>query len=76
MTTTAATVSGMTCGHCVAAVKEEVGAIDGVESVEVDLDSGAVTITSHGPVDADVLRGAVEEAGYELVSVAPAAGAS
>jgi copper chaperone len=74
MSTTSATVAGMTCAHCVAAVREEVGAIAGVESVDVDLASGAVTITSDGPVDTEALRRAVEEAGYDLVAVAPAGG--
>ena len=70
-TTTVATVSGMSCGHCVAAVREEVGAIEGVTAVDVELESGAVTITSGEPVDEATLRAAVEEAGYELVAVAP-----
>ena len=62
------TVSGMTCGHCVAAVETEVGRLPGVRQVEVDLASGQVTVTSEGPVaDAD-LAAAVDEAGYEVAS--------
>jgi copper chaperone len=61
-------VSGMTCGHCVSAVKGEVAKIEGVTDVEIDLESGAVTVTSaEGIQDAD-LRAAVDEAGYEVVS--------
>jgi copper ion binding protein len=74
MTTTTATVSGMTCGHCVAAVREEVGAIAGVTGVDVELETGSVTITSEAPVEESVLREAVEEAGYELVGLAPGSG--
>ena len=66
MTTTTFTVQGMTCGHCVAAVREELGRIDGVTGVDVDLDTGAVALTSDGPVDAGALAGAVDEAGYSL----------
>jgi copper chaperone len=67
-TTTTYTVQGMTCGHCVASVKEEVSGIDGVSDVAVELESGAVTVTSESPLDAAVVKAAVEEAGYELVS--------
>jgi copper chaperone len=61
------TVSGMTCGHCVSSVTEEVGTIPGVTDVQVDLASGAVTITSDSPVEDAAVRAAVDEAGYELV---------
>ena len=60
------TVTGMTCGHCVASVSEEVSEIAGVENVDVDLATGAVTITSAEPVDEATVRAAVEEAGYQL----------
>ncbi|HWJ82274.1 MAG TPA: heavy-metal-associated domain-containing protein [Nocardioides sp.] len=60
------TVTGMTCGHCVASVTEEVQEIAGVEDVAVDLASGAVTVTSAEPLDDDAVRAAVEEAGYQL----------
>jgi copper ion binding protein len=62
------TVVGMTCGHCVNAVKAEVGQIEGVSSVDVDLASGNVTVTSDRPLDREAVRAAVEEAGYELAS--------
>ena len=60
------TVSGMTCGHCVQAVTEELSALEGVEGVQVDLASGAVTVTSEAPLTDDAVRAAVDEAGYEL----------
>lgn len=62
-------VTGMTCGHCVSSVTEEVGAVAGVDSVEVVLKKGGasrVTVSSAGPVDVDAVRAAVEEAGYQL----------
>ena len=62
------TVSGMTCGHCVSSVTEEVANIPGVTDVQVDLGSGAVTITSETPVEETAVKAAVDEAGYELVS--------
>ncbi len=59
-------VTGMTCDHCVQAVSGEFAALPGVDSVTVDLGSGAVTVSSAAPLaDADV-RAAVDEAGYEL----------
>ena len=60
------TVAGMTCGHCVASVTEEVQEIDGVEDVQVALETGAVTVTSTRPLDDSAVRAAVEEAGYAL----------
>ena len=60
------TVQGMTCGHCVASVTEEVQEIAGVEHVDVVLETGAVTVTSSQPLDHTALRAAVEEAGYQL----------
>lgn len=65
-TTTNWTVTGMTCGHCVASVTEEISELAGVESVDVDLATGAVTITSDQPVERDAVEAAVVEAGYAL----------
>ncbi|MDX3103170.1 heavy-metal-associated domain-containing protein [Nonomuraea angiospora] len=66
MATATYTVKGMTCGHCVSSVKEEVGEVSGVTSVEVDLASGLLTVESDSPVDAAEIVAAVEEAGYEV----------
>ncbi|MEU1747760.1 heavy-metal-associated domain-containing protein [Micromonospora arida] len=60
-------VQGMTCGHCVSAVSAEVGAIPGVQDVQVDLAAGRVTVSSDQPLDLGVVRAAVDEAGYDLV---------
>ena len=60
------TVEGMTCGHCVASVTEEVTQIPGVSDVAVDLESGAVTVTSDAELDTEAVRAAVTEAGFEL----------
>jgi copper chaperone CopZ len=65
-TTQTYTVTGMTCGHCVASVTEEVQEIPGIEDVDVVLESGSLTITSSEPVDEAAVRAAVEEAGYHL----------
>ncbi|MGV0645610.1 heavy-metal-associated domain-containing protein [Mycolicibacterium sp. XJ879] len=66
MSTTTITVTGMTCAHCAASVREEIGEIAGVRAVDVDVESGAVTIDSDTPVDRGVIQSAVEEAGYQL----------
>lgn len=68
MSTSTVMVSGMSCGHCVSSVREQVGAIPGVCDVRVDLATGEVTITSEGPVDAAAVKAAVEDAGYQLAA--------
>ena len=66
MSTSTYTVVGMTCGHCVSAVTEEVNELPGVTAVQVDLATGGLTVTSDTAVDEAAVREAVEEAGYEL----------
>ncbi|MEV0388755.1 heavy-metal-associated domain-containing protein [Nonomuraea sp. NPDC050643] len=66
MSTATYTVKGMTCGHCVSSVKEEVSEVAGVTGVEVDLATGLLTVNSEGPLDLVEISAAVEEAGYEL----------
>jgi copper chaperone len=68
MTTITYTVTGMTCSHCVSSVSAEVGALPGVSGVDVDLSTGAVTVTSEQPLDLDAVRAAVNEAGYQLAT--------
>jgi copper chaperone len=63
MTTSTYTVTGMTCGHCVAHVKEEVSAIPGVTDVAVTLADGKLEVTSEAPIDFDRVVEAVAEAG-------------
>ncbi|MBA3281497.1 MAG: heavy-metal-associated domain-containing protein [Acidimicrobiia bacterium] len=59
-------VTGMSCQHCIDAVTAEVGRIAGVDQVDVDLAAGAVTVTSRVPLDVNVVRDAVDEAGFDL----------
>jgi copper chaperone len=68
MTTATYTVSGMTCGHCVSAVSAEVGKLEGVTDVQVDLTTGAVTVASEAPLDDAAVAAAVDEAGYQLIA--------
>lgn len=66
MTTQSYTVSGMTCAHCVASVTEEIETIPGVRNVAVALDGGRLTFDADAPVSDEVVKSAVEEAGYAL----------
>ena len=59
-------VSGMTCGHCVSAVTMELSLLPSVTEVDVDLESGQVTITSDTALEQAQLATAIDEAGYEL----------
>ena len=58
------TVSGMSCGHCKAAVEQEVGQVPGVEFVNADVDAKLVVVRGEG-LDDSALRAAIDEAGYE-----------
>ncbi|WP_206446189.1 heavy-metal-associated domain-containing protein [Agrococcus sp. KRD186] len=63
-------VEGMTCGHCVSSVTEEISGLAGVEGVDVQLVAGGrstVTVASDSPLRIDDVRAAVTEAGYSLV---------
>ncbi|MBR8744227.1 heavy-metal-associated domain-containing protein [Nocardiopsis sp. MG754419] len=60
------TVEGMTCGHCVASVTEEVGAVTGITGLQVDLEAKKVTVTGEGEIDDAAVRAAIDEAGYEV----------
>lgn len=64
METVTYTVPGVHCGHCRSAITDEVSRVDGVESVDVDLDTKLVVVRGEGLDDA-VLRAAIDEAGYE-----------
>jgi len=66
MATSTYTVTGMTCGHCVSSVQKEIGGIEGVTAVDIDLTSGRVEVTSKAPVSDDDVAAAVDEAGYQL----------
>jgi copper chaperone CopZ len=60
-------VNGMTCGHCVIAVTQEVDQVPGVTRVEVELEAGRVVVQGEGFSD-EAIRDAVEEAGYEVIA--------
>ena len=64
METITYTVPGVHCGHCRTAITEEVAALAGVESVEVDLEAKRVTVAGESLDDA-AIREAIDEAGYE-----------
>jgi copper chaperone len=71
LTTSIFKVSGMTCGHCVASVTEEIGRLEGAKNVEVALvpdGVSQVTVSSVGSLDREAVAAAVDEAGYELVT--------
>lgn len=67
MSTSTFTVNGMTCGHCVSHVTEEVKKISGVTAVDISLETGAVSVTSDVEVSERDFEAAVVAAGYELV---------
>ena len=65
-------VDGMTCGHCVMSVSEELSEIPGVKNVDVILNSGAtskVTVLTDTPQDDAALSDAVSEAGFTLTGI-------
>lgn len=61
------TVPGMSCGHCRAAITDEVSQVDGVEQVDVDLETKQVTVRGDD-VDDALVRAAIDEAGYEVAA--------
>lgn len=68
-TTTTFSVDGMTCGHCVQHVTEELTALPGVQDVTVELVNGGsspVTVVSEGPLSDTDIAAAVDEAGYAV----------
>ena len=69
MTTNEFQVTGMSCGHCEAAVREEVGRIEGVEQIDVSASNGRLLVTVGGPVDDAEIIAAVSEAGYSAARV-------
>lgn len=60
-------VSGMSCGHCVKAVEENVGKLNGVNSVKVDLDSGKVEVAFESEkLSLDTIKETIDDQGYEV----------
>lgn len=70
MSTSEYRVNGMSCGHCEAAIEEQVGRLPGVQRVDVSAHTGRLVVTSSVPVDAAAVLAAVGEAGYEASLVA------
>lgn len=64
METITYTVAGIHCGHCGESVTEEVSQVEGVSSVDVDIDTKLVAVQGEGLDDA-AIRAAIAEAGYE-----------
>ena len=74
MTSNQYEVTGMTCGHCVASVTEELSELAGVNSVAVALNAGGVsvvTVDSASALDYELVRAVIDEAGYQLVTSTP-----
>ena len=59
-------VKGMSCQHCVMAVKKALSSLNGVKDVSVDLEKGEVTLIHETPLDMDDARQRIEKAGYEI----------
>lgn len=68
MATSTYEVGGMSCQHCVQSVTGALSELDGVRSVEVDLDAGRVVVDAAEVLDPGTVQRAVESAGYELIS--------
>jgi copper chaperone len=70
-TITKVSIDGMTCGHCIAAVTEELTAIEGVQEVAIELNKGGIstaTVQSTGQLDPEQVGEAVAGAGYLVVA--------
>ncbi|MEU0722534.1 heavy-metal-associated domain-containing protein [Streptomyces lavendulocolor] len=69
MSETTYTVTGMTCSHCADAITKELSDLPGVSKVDVDVETGRVTVASDSPLATEDVRAAIVEAGeYELVA--------
>ena len=62
-------VTGVTCGHCEAAIREEVVQLAGVQSIDVSAKTGMLVVTSRAELDDAAVLAAGDEAGYRAVSV-------
>jgi copper ion binding protein len=67
MTTLSFSVPGVSCEHCQRAIEGEVSRVQGVETVEVDLDAKTVTVSGY-PLDVAAIVAAIDEAGYEIAA--------
>ncbi len=67
--TTIIKINGMSCGHCSMAVKKALGQIEGVETVEVNLEEKTATISSTTSLDINILKEIIDDEGYEFVGI-------
>ncbi len=67
MTTLTYNVPDISCNHCKQAIETEVAQVQGVQSVEVDVQTKTVTVSGE-PLDEAAIIGAIDEAGYEVAS--------
>ena len=67
--TTIIKINGMSCGHCSMAVKKALGQIEGVETVEVNLEDKTATINSITSLDINILKEIIDDEGYEFVGI-------
>ncbi len=66
MKTSTLNVEGMSCNHCVMAIKKTVGAIQGVENIDIDLKVGTVSVQHGDGVNLEQLKEAIQGAGYDV----------
>lgn len=59
------TIVGMSCGHCVRAVREALAGVSGVNQAEVELEPGHAKVMADAEVDVEKLIEAVREEGYD-----------
>ena len=69
MNTSEYRVTGMTCGHCEMSIREEVGQLAGIQTIDVSAKTGRLVVTSVVDLDDAAVIGAVDEAGYAAVRV-------
>lgn len=67
--TTIIKINGMSCVHCSMAVKKALGQIEGVETVEVNLEEKTATISSTTSLDINILKEIIDDEGYEFVGI-------
>ncbi|MBP6408400.1 MAG: heavy-metal-associated domain-containing protein [Fusobacteriaceae bacterium] len=67
--TTIIKINGMSCGHCSMAVKKALGQIEGVETVEVNLEEKTATISSTTSLDINILKEIIDDEGYEFIGI-------
>ncbi|GAS97234.1 heavy metal transport/detoxification protein [Mycolicibacterium canariasense] len=69
MVTSEYQITGMSCGHCEASVRTEIGRIAGVQNVDISAKTGKLSVSAQDPIDDAEILAAVDEAGYSAVRV-------